>query len=83
MAAKTYTTTQAVTLATLAQAYRVVAGVFMHLALIKEQQNANLVVTALVLNPGPTPPANTVSITFSAPLPFDADAVQLAHLGIA
>ena len=77
MAAKTYTTTQPVTLATLAQAYRAVAGVFEHLALIKEQQNVNIIVTALVLNGD-----NTVSITFSNPLPFESPA-QLLHLGIA
>lgn len=76
MAAQTYTTTQAVSLATLAPAYRVIEVVFAHLALIKEQQGINCVITALALNAD-----NTVSITFSSPLPLNA--AQLAHLGIA
>jgi hypothetical protein len=81
MAATTYTTTNPITLAQLAPAYRVIAVLFEHLAAVKEQQGVNIIVTALVLNPGPTPPANTVSITFSNALPVNAE--QLLHLGIA
>lgn len=77
MAATTYTTTAAVSLATLSQAYRVLANVFDHLALIKDQLGVSLVITAIVLNGN-----NTVSITLNNPLP-NASADQLAHLGIA
>lgn len=80
--AKTYTTSQPVTLATLATAYRILSTFFMHLALIKEQQNVNIIVTALIVNDGTTgPAANTVSITLTNPLPFET-AAQLLHLGI-
>lgn len=77
MAATAYTTTQAVSLATLAPAYRALANVFDHLAQIKDQFGINVVLTAIVLNGN-----NTVSFTFNNPLP-NAGADQLAHLGIA
>ena len=77
MAATTYTTTAAVTLGTLSQAYRTLALIFDHLALIKDQLGVNIVITAIVLNAN-----NTVSMTFNNPLP-NAAADQLAHLGIA
>lgn len=76
MAAQTYTTTQPVTLAQLAAAYEVLSTLFAHLAAAKRQQNLNIIVSALILNGD-----NTVSITFTQPLPLGAD--QLLHLGIA
>lgn len=77
MAATTYTTTRAVTLATLDEAYLVLSVLFLHLAMIKRQFGINVVMTAIVLNGD-----NTVSVTFNNPLP-NAAADQLAHLGIA
>lgn len=77
MAATTYTTTQAVTLATLDEAYLVLSVLFLHLAMIKRQFGINLIITALQLNGN-----NTVSVTLNNPLP-NAAIDQLQHLGIA
>jgi hypothetical protein len=76
VAATTYTTTQAATLATLSTFYRGLESLFAHLAAVKDQQNVNIIVTSIVLNGD-----NTVSITFTNALPFGS-AEQLAHLGI-
>lgn len=76
MAATTYTSLQAVTLATLAPAYDQVALFFQHLASAKRQQNVNIILQAMVVNPD-----NTISFTFANALPVSVD--QLTHLGIA
>lgn len=84
MPATTYTTSVAATLATLESYYDGLSALFSHLARLKGQLNINVIVTTIVLNPGPNPPANTISITFANALPWTGDelAKQLAHLGL-